>query len=140
MLDNSTPRSNLKKICSLLRCFCNHVCYKTACSHAIDAYTSAFPPRCSLNCVLPHADMPKCLAVACRVNFYLCLYAVWCYCTDVCVKPTLQPVSGECFSGATAITDEGARLDIASSWLLPLPIIRPSPPTTESVRTLKAYL
>ena len=36
-------------------------------------------------------------------------------CHDVCIEPTLQPVTGEHLSGASAITDEGARLDIAAS-------------------------
>ena len=36
-------------------------------------------------------------------------------CHDVCIEPTLQPVTGERLSGASAITDEGARLDIAAS-------------------------
>ena len=36
-------------------------------------------------------------------------------CHDVCIEPTLQPVTGERLSGAPAITDEGARLDIAAS-------------------------
>ena len=31
-------------------------------------------------------------------------------CHDVCIEPTLQPVTGERLSGASAITDEGARL------------------------------
>jgi len=36
-------------------------------------------------------------------------------CHDVCIEPTMKPVTGECCSGASAITDEGARLDIAAS-------------------------
>ena len=36
-------------------------------------------------------------------------------CHDVCIEPTLQPVTGELLSGASAITDDGARLDIAAS-------------------------
>ena len=36
-------------------------------------------------------------------------------CHDVCVEPTLQPITGEVLSHATAITDEGARLDIAAN-------------------------
>ena len=36
-------------------------------------------------------------------------------CHDVCIEPTLQPVTGEHLSNATAITDDGARLDIAAS-------------------------
>ena len=36
-------------------------------------------------------------------------------CHDVCVEPTLQPVTGEVFSNATAIADDGARLDIAAN-------------------------
>ena len=39
-------------------------------------------------------------------------------CHDVCIEPTLQPVTGERLSGASAITDEGARLDIAASGFL----------------------
>ena len=36
-------------------------------------------------------------------------------CHDVCIEPALQPVTGERSTGASAITDEGARLDIAAS-------------------------
>ena len=36
-------------------------------------------------------------------------------CHDVCVEPILQPVTGEVFSNATAIADDGARLDIAAN-------------------------
>ena len=36
-------------------------------------------------------------------------------CHDVCIESALQPVTGERSSGASAITDEGARLDIAAS-------------------------
>ena len=36
-------------------------------------------------------------------------------CHNVCIEPTLQPVTGELLSGASAITDDGARLDIAAS-------------------------
>ena len=36
-------------------------------------------------------------------------------CHDVCIEPTLQPVTGECLSGTSAITDERARLDIPAS-------------------------
>ena len=35
-------------------------------------------------------------------------------CSDVCIEPTLQPITGETLSGATAITEDGARLDIAA--------------------------
>ena len=34
-------------------------------------------------------------------------------CHDVCIEPTLQPITGELLTGASAITDDGARLDIA---------------------------
>ena len=34
---------------------------------------------------------------------------------DVCIEPTLQPVTSELLHGASAITDDGARLDIATS-------------------------
>ena len=34
-------------------------------------------------------------------------------CHDVCIEPTLQPITGELLTGASAITDNGARLDIA---------------------------
>ncbi len=34
-------------------------------------------------------------------------------CHDVCVKPHLQPLSGEALNGATAIATDGARLDVA---------------------------
>lgn len=36
-------------------------------------------------------------------------------CHDVCIEPHLQPVTGEALSGATAISTEGARLDVAAS-------------------------
>ncbi len=36
-------------------------------------------------------------------------------CHDVCTEPTLQPLSGEALAGASAITVEGARLDVAAS-------------------------
>ena len=36
-------------------------------------------------------------------------------CHDVCTEPSLQPVTGERMSGASAVTDDGARLDIAAS-------------------------
>ena len=36
-------------------------------------------------------------------------------CHDVCVEPTLQPVTGEVFSNVTAISVDGARLDIAAN-------------------------
>ena len=36
-------------------------------------------------------------------------------CHDVCVEPTLQPITGEVLSHATAISDDGARLDIAAN-------------------------
>ena len=36
-------------------------------------------------------------------------------CHDVCVEPTLQPITGETFSYATANSEDGARLDVAAS-------------------------
>lgn len=36
-------------------------------------------------------------------------------CNDVCIEPNLQPITGEVFRGASAITEEGARLDIAAN-------------------------
>ena len=36
-------------------------------------------------------------------------------CHDVCVEQTLQPITSEVLSYATAITDDGARLDIAAN-------------------------
>ena len=36
-------------------------------------------------------------------------------CKDVCTEPTLQPINDEVLSGASAITSEGARLDIAAN-------------------------
>ena len=39
--------------------------------------------------------------------------------TEVChcvsTEPTLQPITGEVFNHATAITEDGARLDIAAN-------------------------
>ena len=39
-------------------------------------------------------------------------------CNDVCIEPTLQPLSGETFNGASAIIEDGARLDIAANGFL----------------------
>ena len=36
-------------------------------------------------------------------------------CSDVCIEPTLQPITGETLRGASAITTDGARLDIAAN-------------------------
>ena len=36
-------------------------------------------------------------------------------CHDICVEPALQPITGEVLSHATAISDDGATLDIASN-------------------------
>ena len=36
-------------------------------------------------------------------------------CSDVCIEPTLQPITGETLSGATAKTEDGARLDITAN-------------------------
>ena len=33
----------------------------------------------------------------------------------MCVEPTLQPITGEALSGTSAITEDGARLDVAAS-------------------------
>ena len=38
-------------------------------------------------------------------------------CTDVCVEPELQPLSGESLAYKTANTNDGARLDIAANGL-----------------------
>ena len=38
-------------------------------------------------------------------------------CNNVCIEPHLQPITGECLSGATANTQNGARLDIAANGL-----------------------
>ena len=68
-------------------------------------------------------------------------------CHDVCIEPTLQPITGELLTGASA-TDDGARLDIAVNgfWggrherayfdvrILPLPTASPSPHATENMR------
>ena len=34
---------------------------------------------------------------------------------DVCIEPTLQPITSEALSGASAITEDGARLDVAAN-------------------------
>ena len=34
-------------------------------------------------------------------------------CNDVCTEPTLQPITGEILTGASAIREDGARLNIA---------------------------
>ena len=36
-------------------------------------------------------------------------------CNDVCIEPHLQPITGETFSGASATTEDGARLNIAAN-------------------------
>ena len=36
-------------------------------------------------------------------------------CNDVCIQPNLQPITGETLTGASAITEDGARLDIAAN-------------------------
>ncbi len=36
-------------------------------------------------------------------------------CNDVCIEPNLQPITEETFRGATANTQEGARLDISAN-------------------------
>ena len=36
-------------------------------------------------------------------------------CSDVCIEPTLQPITGEPITGASAVTEDGARLDIAAN-------------------------
>ena len=36
-------------------------------------------------------------------------------CSDVCIEPVLQPMSGEVLSSATSNTQDGARLDIAAN-------------------------
>ena len=38
-------------------------------------------------------------------------------CNDVCIEPHLQPITGEHLSGASANTQDGARLDIAANRL-----------------------
>ena len=38
-------------------------------------------------------------------------------CSDVCIEPELQPLSGEVLSGRTANREDGARLDIAANGL-----------------------
>ena len=35
-------------------------------------------------------------------------------CHDVCIEPILQPITGEVLTGASAITDNGARLNVAA--------------------------
>ena len=36
-------------------------------------------------------------------------------CSDVCIEPNLQPITNETLRGASAITEDGARLDIAAN-------------------------
>ena len=36
-------------------------------------------------------------------------------CSDVCVEPELQPITGETLTGATSNAQDGARLDIAAN-------------------------
>ena len=36
-------------------------------------------------------------------------------CHDMCVEPHLKPITGENLNSASAITDDGARLDIATN-------------------------
>ena len=35
-------------------------------------------------------------------------------CHDVCIEPHLQPLTGEALGGASAISTDGARLDVAA--------------------------
>ena len=40
-------------------------------------------------------------------------------CTDVCVEPSLQPLTGETFDYATANLEDGARVDVCQCcWFL----------------------
>ena len=36
-------------------------------------------------------------------------------CHDVCIEPAPQPITGEIMSSASALTADGARLDVAAS-------------------------
>ena len=38
-------------------------------------------------------------------------------CNDTYIEPNLQPITGKTFSGATATTQDGARLDVAANGL-----------------------
>ena len=77
-------------------------------------------------------------------------------CHDVCTEPSLQPITGETLMRASAITEDGARLDIAASgfwgghhnrvfidvrvfnpYMLPQ-IDNQSLPATENMRTSKS--
>ena len=37
------------------------------------------------------------------------------YVYDVCIEPSLQPITGETLTGASAVTDDGARFDVAAN-------------------------
>ena len=72
-------------------------------------------------------------------------------CHDVRVEPSLQPITGEVLSNTTAVSEDGARLDIAASGFWGgrseraffdvrvfnpyAPSDNPSPPATESTKT-----
>ena len=56
------------------------------------------------------------------IYLYVCTYEyvyVYTYfqlaCNDVCIEPNLQPITEETFRGATANTQEGARLGISAN-------------------------
>ena len=39
-------------------------------------------------------------------------------CNDVCIEPSLQPLSGETLNGVSPNVQDGACLDIAANWVL----------------------
>ena len=79
-------------------------------------------------------------------------------CSDVCIEPTLQPITGETLTGTSAISGDGARLDVAANGFwggrferayfdiristhMPLPTANnASPQPTENMRGLRSGL
>ena len=67
---------------------------------------------------------------------------------DVCIEPTLQPITGEALSGASAITEDGARLDVAANGFWGgrfdvTPMLHQTdnlfPPATENTKTSRNW-
>ena len=79
-------------------------------SPSSSACGSNFPVKHSLSC--PKGGFPTIRHNEVRD---LTAYLMTEVCHGVCVEPTLQPITGEVLSNATAISDDDARLDIAAN-------------------------
>lgn len=69
-------------------------------------------------------------------------------CTDVCIEPNLQPVTGEALNGLSSNTQDGARLDIAANgfWggtyertFFDVRIFNPHAPSNRSTRCYRKH-